>query len=257
MTGDHNIKLFGLLGYPLSHSFSKKYFKDKFEREKIENVDYQNFEINNIALLNQLLENNTNLKGFNVTIPYKESIIPFLDELDDNASQIGAVNVVKCTRVKNSFYLKGFNTDYYGFKASLLNYMTGEEKTALVLGNGGAAKAVIHTLKSLKIKYQVVSRKAAVHNGFIDYSAVDDNLIAATHIIVNTTPLGMWPNTDNRPDIPYQAITKDTIAFDLIYNPEVTKFLELAAESGAIVVNGLEMLKLQAEKAWEIFNFES
>jgi len=254
MTGSSNIELYGLLGYPLSHSFSQKYFKDKFEREQIKNADYQNFELADINLLNQLLESNSNLKGFNVTIPYKETIIPFLDELDKNAAEIGAVNAVKCSRINNNFHLKGYNTDYYGFKTSLVKNLKGEERKALVLGNGGAAKAVVHALKTLNVDYQIVSRKAAITPHVIDYSVVNENLVRSADVIINTTPLGMWPNVDDMPDIPYHAITKNSIVFDLIYNPQNTKFLRLAAKSGAIVVNGLEMLKLQAEKAWEIFN---
>lgn len=247
------INIFGLIGYPLSHSFSKKYFTEKFKKEGIINTVYKNFEIENISLLPQIIENNPFLKGLNVTIPYKKSIIPYLNELDENAEAIGAVNVVDLKEIDNQLSLKGYNTDYYGFLNSLKKYLGGDEKNALILGNGGAAKAVIHALKTLNIHYKIASRKTEASSDTVQYSSIDEQFISKMNIIVNTTPLGMWPNVDFAPDIPYHSISKGTIAFDLIYNPEITLFMEKAIKFGAIAVNGLEMLRLQADRAWEIF----
>jgi len=250
-------KLYGLIGYPLSHSFSQKYFRNKFKMENIEGVNFLNFQIENINQLDQVLIDNPLLQGFSVTIPHKEKIINLLDEVDNHARQIGAVNAVRCFKTIKGNYLKGYNTDYYGFLNALKPFLNGNEKTALVLGNGGAAKAVLYTLNHINIKTIVVSRKNIDKSSTIQYHQIDEQLLSETDIIVNTTPLGMWPNIDNCPPIPYSYIKKNTIAFDLVYNPEKTKFMECAEENGAIVTNGMVMLELQAEKAWEIFNMET
>lgn len=247
-------RVFGLIGYPLSHSFSKKYFAEKFERENITDAVYTNFEIENINMLLEVLDNNPALKGFNVTIPYKQSIIPYLDDLDENAAQIGAVNTVKCKKNENGWFLKGYNTDYYGFKQSLEKYLKGGEKFALILGNGGAAKAVVQAIKSLGIDYRVVSRKPSEDKFVITYEDLNRAILNQTDILVNTTPLGMWPKIDLLPNIEYNHLKEGGIAYDLIYNPEETLFMETAKSHGAVTSNGLDMLILQAEKAWSIFN---
>ena len=250
-------KLYGLIGYPLSHSFSQKYFRDKFKMENIEGVDFLNFQIENINQLDQVLFENPLLQGFTVTIPHKEKIINLLDEVDNHALQIGAVNAVRCFKTQGGNFLKGYNTDYYGFLNALKPFLTGNEKTALVLGNGGAAKAVIYALNNINIKTIVVSRRIIDKPNFIQYHEINEQLLNETDLIINTTPLGMWPNIDNCPSLPYSSIKKNTIAFDLVYNPARTKFMDCAEENGAIVSNGMIMLELQAEKAWEIFNMDT
>ncbi|NJO92428.1 MAG: shikimate dehydrogenase [Chloroflexia bacterium] len=248
-------KLYGLIGYPLSHSFSAKYFAEKFQRENITGAEYRNFEIEKIQQLTEILESNPNLIGFNVTIPYKEVIIPYLDELDADAQKIGAVNTVRVLRDGCDIQLKGFNTDFYGFSESLKEFLYGSEKKALVFGNGGAAKAVIYSLQCLGVDYYIVTRSSDCNDpAVINYKNVTEKLIKESDLLVNTTPLGMWPNIMNSIDIPYDAIKQGTIAYDLIYNPEETMFMKKSKENGAIVVNGLRMLELQAEKAWEFFN---
>lgn len=247
-------KIYGLIGYPLSHSFSKKYFTEKFQRENIKGAEYKNFEIENIQQLTEVLKSHPNLTGFNVTIPHKETIIPYLDELNTSAQKIGAVNTVKVTRVAGNISLKGFNTDFHGFSESLNEFLTGTEKKALVFGNGGAAKAVIYSLQCLDFDYHVVTRRGGVGERIINYNEVTEKLITESDLLVNTTPLGMWPNVNEAVDIPYHAIKHGTIAYDLVYNPEETMFMKKSRLNGAIVVNGLKMLELQAEKAWDFFN---
>ena len=244
------MKVFGLIGYPLTHSFSKKYFSDKFAKEGIEGCQYDLFEINEIDKLTSVVEEaGTSLKGLNVTIPYKQAVIPFLKEIDPAAQRIGAINVIK--PIEGG--LKGYNSDYYGF----LNSLRGIEpllagKKALILGTGGASKAVKTALEDEGVEYKYVSRKSS--EGVYSYSEITPEIIQEYSIIINSTPLGMSPNIDACPDIPYSALTSSHILFDLVYNPLETKFMRLGAEQGARVKNGLEMLELQAEKAWEIWN---
>jgi shikimate dehydrogenase len=247
-------RVFGLIGYPLSHSFSQKYFRDKFETEQIKGVDYLNFQLLHIEELQRVIENNPLLNGFNVTIPYKEKILKFLNEIDTDAEQIGAVNTVKFIHTSKGKILKGYNTDFYGFHTSLKKIMNGDEKKALVLGYGGAAKAVIYALKKMDIEVYIASRNNLSITGSLIYEQINQKFLNEIDIIVNTTPLGMWPNVDKYPEINYHWIHINTIAYDLIYNPEKTMFLKLCENNGAIIKNGYEMLILQAEKAWEIFN---
>jgi shikimate dehydrogenase len=255
MNSQENInRLFGLIGYPLSHSFSQNYFRKKFETEQIQGVDYLNFPLNQIEELQNVIENNPLLNGFNVTIPYKETILQFLNEIDSDAEQIGAVNTVKIIHTSKGKILKGYNTDFYGFNTSLKKLMKGDEKKALVLGYGGAAKAVLYVLKKLGIDVNIASRSNLPIRGSMLYGQINQKLLNEIDIIVNTTPVGMWPGVDKYPDIHYPWIRSNTVAYDLIYNPEKTMFLKLCEKNGAIVKNGLEMLILQAEKAWEIFN---
>ncbi|WP_338356262.1 shikimate dehydrogenase [Yeosuana marina] len=242
----------GLLGKNISYSFSKSYFKDKFENEQIDNVSYENFDIETIELFPSLIKNTKNLKGLNVTIPYKESVIPFLDELDDKAKEIGAVNTIRITK-KNK--LIGYNTDYYGFKKSLTPFLKNHHKQALILGTGGASKAIAYSLKQLNIKYCFVSRTAKKGVQFT-YNTLTKDVINQHQIIINCTPLGTSPNVDLYPDIPYDAITSNHILYDLIYNPDETKFLKQGKQQHAITINGLNMLKFQAEKAWSIWKID-
>ncbi len=242
-------KVFGLIGYPLSHSFSKKYFNEKFQKEGIENTVYQNFEIDNITLFKNVVKEE-NLIGLNVTIPYKQEVIPFLDELHPAAKKIGAVNVIKLKDGK----LIGYNSDYYGFINSLKKLVKGslQHKKALLLGTGGASKAVKVALEDEGVSVQYVSRNKS--EGIISYTDLNKEIIEVSDIIVNCSPLGMYPKVDACPDIPYSFINSKHILYDLVYNPEETLFMKKGKENGAVVSNGLEMLVLQAEKAWEIWN---
>jgi len=245
------MKVYGLIGFPLSHSFSKKYFDNKFEKENIKNVSYKNFSIENIKLFPKILNSEKNIKGFNVTSPYKLEIIPFLDKIDIAAKEIGAVNCVKVSFGK----LIGYNTDVYGFVESLKKHLNKEVKSALILGTGGAAKAVSYGLKTLDIKHKFVTSKIEkINNSTIHYSNLHSDIIKNNLLIINATPLGIFPNINEKPDISYRYVTSKHILFDLIYNPSETLFLKEGIKRNATSINGYEMLKLQAEKAWEIFN---
>jgi shikimate dehydrogenase len=252
--------LYGLIGYPLSHSFSKKYFTEKFEKENIANSTYELFELQDIQDFPALIAEKRplGLRGLNVTIPHKQNVIPYLDELDEKATKIGAVNVIK---ISQNGKLKGYNSDYYGFKTSLLNCMEKHKKNdlnqnnlqnykALVLGNGGAAQAVKVALEDVGIEYLVVSQRKNADT--ITYDEVE-NLLPTYHLIINTTPLGMYPNVEAAPTLPYSCINSKHYIFDLVYNPLETLLMKKGIENGAKVCNGLEMLHLQAEKAWELW----
>lgn len=243
------MKLYGLIGHPLSHSFSKQYFTHKFEKEEITDCKYETFDLPYINLLPEIFKNNPNLKGFNVTIPYKKSIIPFLSEIDEVAKEIGAVNTVKIEGKK----LIGYNTDYFGFKQSLKPFLEISQERALILGTGGASKAVFYVLNSLNINCLFVSRNPTKDNE-ISYEDVNEYVIRNHQIIVNTTPIGTFPNVNEKPAISYDDITPKHLLYDLVYNPAETAFLKEGKQKGAIVLNGLQMLQLQAEKAWEIWN---
>lgn len=244
----------GLIGYPLGHSYSARYFNDKFSRENISG-SYRLFPLENLNSFEELLSENKDLIGLNVTIPYKETIIPHLDSLSNEAASIGAVNTIKIKRTKDKINTIGYNTDWSGFIASLPPRVITEVKAALVLGSGGASKAVTYALEKIGIAVTVVSRTAR-HNAIpkqIRYDAVDSKLLASHLLIVNTTPLGMYPNVNAALPIPYQSISKNHICYDLIYNPEKTEFMKLCALRGATVINGLEMLERQADAAWNIW----
>ncbi|MEO0037979.1 MAG: Shikimate dehydrogenase [Bacteroidota bacterium] len=244
-----NNKIFGLIGKDISYSFSKKYFTEKFAQDLYEDCTYENFDIPNIEDFPSILKNNPNLKGLNVTIPYKESIIPYLDTVSDKAFQIGAVNVIRFTKKGN---LKGYNSDWFGFKKSLEPLLQFHHKKALILGTGGAAKAVAFALDQIGITYSFVSREANPNT--IDYSLINATTFDNHQIIINCTPVGTSPNTKDFPPIPYNYFSSQHIAFDLIYNPEETQFLKQAKKQGAVTKNGYEMLVFQAEKAWKIWN---
>ena len=244
-------KIYGLIGYPLTHSFSQNYFNQKFRNENID-AEYVNFEIPDIGDLMEVISENPNLHGLNVTIPYKEQVIPYLDEIDDDAAQIGAVNVIKFIRNKNSVIFKGYNSDIIGFCDSIAPLLTPNRNKALILGTGGAAKAVYHGLKKLGVEPIYVSRNK--QEGMLTYGELTNDIMAEYKVIVNTTPLGMYPRMDECPNIPYQCLTKEHLCYDLLYNPDVTLFMKRAEENGAEVKNGLEMLLLQAFAGWNIWN---
>ncbi len=245
------IRRYGLIGYPLGHSFSRQYFTEKFAAGGLHNHIYENFELEDIWQLPALLEEHPDLCGLNVTIPHKETVVPYLDWLEDSASRVGAVNTIKISRGR----LSGYNTDYYGFRQSLLNWLPGEPATykALILGSGGAARAVAAVLEELGIVYLIVSRKQ--QSGQLVYDDLPANkILTHTPLLINTTPLGMYPHTDTYPDIPYHHLTPEHFVYDLVYNPEETLLLQKARERGAATKNGLEMLHLQADRAWEIWS---
>ena len=244
------MRRFGLIGKNISYSFSRNYFKNKFESETISNTTYENFDIENINEFESKLKLLPNINGFNVTIPYKESIIPFLDKLNKKAKAIGAVNTVKIS--KKGKYI-GYNTDYYGFKKTLKPQLKAHHKKALILGTGGASKAIAFALKSLNIEYHFVSRNASKKVSYT-YSNLSEKIINTHQIIINCTPLGTFPEVDICPNIPYKGISEQHILFDLIYNPEISKFLNYGNEKGANTINGYKMLEFQAEKSWRIWN---
>lgn len=246
------MKTFGLIGYPLGHSFSQKYFTEKFKAENIE-ARYLNFPIENIGELPSLLEKHPYLAGLNVTIPYKQQVIEYLDQVDQVAREAGAVNVVKITWDGSKPCLKGYNSDIIGFSSSIKPLLRSHHKKALILGTGGASKAVAYALKDLGLLYRFVSRTPQ-HPSHVSYESLNKEILKEYTVIINTTPMGMAPKTDQCPSIPYNGISSQHLAFDLIYNPETTLFMQKCSEGGALVKNGLEMLHLQAEAAWNIWN---
>lgn len=244
---------YGLIGYPLKHSFSIGYFNEKFKSENID-AEYVNFEIPSINDFMEVIEEHPNLRGLNVTIPYKEQVIPFLDELDPDTAKIGAVNVIKIIKQpKGKVRLIGYNSDIIGFTNSIQPLLQEHHKRALILGTGGASKAVYRGLQNLGIDCIFVSRSHKA-NGTLTYQELTPEIIAMYTIIVNCTPLGMYPNVDSCPDIPYELLTSNHLLYDLLYNPNVTLFMKKGEERGAVTKNGLEMLLLQAFAAWEIWN---
>ena len=242
------MKRYGLIGHPLKHSMSRHLFNEKFEYEGLDCL-YQHFDLKSLYELHEIMEKYPDLCGFNVTIPYKEAIIPLLDEIDDVAEEVEAVNVVKITDSK----LKGYNTDVYGFE-QLLNRAIKDRQIehALILGTGGASKAVQYVLKKKNIPYSTVSR--SIEKGDFTYDTLTDEVLRQNHLIINTTPVGMFPQIDNFPDLHYQGLSKKHILIDLIYNPKETAFMELGKTWGAKVFGGMQMFEEQAKKTWEIFN---
>lgn len=243
--------IFGLIGKNIGYSFSRGYFTQKFEELGLADHLYTNFDIENIEKFDTEIKNIGNLKGCNVTIPYKEKIIPFLDEIDEEAQKIGAVNTIK---ILPDGKFKGFNTDYFGFENSIKGLLQPIHKKALILGTGGASKAVAFALVNLGLDYRFVSRKEANSAQHLTYKDLDSSVLQDFTVLINTTPLGTSPQTDDCPDVPYEFISKNHLLFDLIYNPAETLFLSKGKAQGAKIKNGLEMLELQAEKAWEIWN---
>ena len=242
---------YGLIGYPLGHSFSIGYFNEKFENEDI-NATYENFEIPSIDGLPEILDSNPNLRGLNVTIPYKEKVIGFLDALSKDAREIGAGNVIRVTHKGSKTILKGFNSDVIGFTQSIEPLLERFHKKALVLGTGGASKAIEYGLRKLGLETLKVSRTEKP--GTIQYSKITPETIKEYNVIVNCTPIGMYPHADECPNLPYEAMDGHTLLYDLIYNPDETLFMKRGKAHGAIVKNGLEMLLLQAFASWEFWN---
>jgi shikimate dehydrogenase len=246
------MKQLGLIGFPLSHSFSVKYFREKFIREGISDFEYRNYPIRSVQELRLLIEEGEDLIGLNVTIPHKKEVMPLLDELDQEAEEIGAVNTIRILRSSGKIHLKGYNSDAYGFRESLLPLLAAGHQNALVLGTGGASKAVTYTLENLGIAYQYVSRDPATDQ--LHYLDLCYAVVKKYTLIINTTPLGTYPNTATFPNIPYDLLTSGHVLYDLVYNPPETEFLRLGKQKGATVKNGHEMLILQAERSWEIWN---
>lgn len=244
---------YGLIGHPLGHSFSRQYFAEKFQSLGIE-AEYQNFDLAEIAEVKDVVREHQDLKGFNVTIPYKQQIIPYLASLSDEAAEIGAVNTVRVVRNAEGVRLEGYNTDIIGFTESIRPMLKEWHRHALVLGTGGASKAVVVGLKRLGIEVLQVSRTP--REGMIGYENITHETLHIYNVVVNCTPVGMFPHVDESPLLPYEAMNSETVAFDLVYNPLETQFLQRAKAAGAAVQNGLQMLHLQAEAAWKIWNFE-
>ena len=264
-------RIFGLIGNPLGHSFSRGYFNEKFSNENIHDAEYKNFGIPSLSYLDEVL-NTPGLCGLNVTIPYKEEIIPFLDILSPEASEVGAVNTIRITKKNGEIIREGFNTDVYGFSMSLKPFLLNLHERALILGSGGGSKAVQYVLEKLGIEYRVVERERergekdmygnpdVSAGGMKDkvqrlkYRDLNEYILSSHLLIINTTPLGMHPSTELFPDIPYEFISENHLLYDLIYNPEETVFLRKGREKKAVTLNGISMLRLQAEKSWQIWN---
>lgn len=250
------MKTFGLIGHRLGYSFSRNFFTEKFAAENLQEHEYVNFELDSIDEFPGIFERGLDICGLNCTIPYKQQIMPFLNEIDPEAAQVGAVNTVKILSVNGKRYLKGFNTDIYGFENSLRPMLEEKHRKALILGTGGASKAIRHILNKLQIEFVSASIEEALFEKEIRYSQIDAALLKEHLIIIQATPLGTFPNVEACADIPYQYLTADHVCFDLVYNPEETLFLKKAKLQGAKTKNGLEMLHLQAIRAWEIWNAE-
>jgi len=243
---------YGLIGYPLGHSFSISYFNQKFTDEDIDAV-YENFEIPTIDALTEVLDSNPNLRGLNVTIPYKEKVLPFLDSISPEARAIGAVNVIRVTHDGKDVILKGYNSDVIGFTKSIEAMLDKKwHQKALILGTGGASKAIDYGLRNLGLETVFVSRYERPDT--IQYKSITPEVVKEYNVIVNCTPLGMYPKTEECPDLPYDAMDSHTILYDLIYNPDETLFMKRGAEHGAQTKNGLEMLLLQAFASWEFWH---
>ena len=244
------MRKFGLIGYPLGHSFSKKYFSEKFVREGIQGCQFELYPIESISEFPQLLDSESSLEGLSVTIPYKEQVIPFLDALDPACAQIGAVN---CIRIRDGIKT-GFNTDYLGFKHSLQSWLGTEIPNALVLGTGGASKAVQQALRDLEIPYRIVSRTQ--REGQLTYADLKEQpeWLASHSLIINTSPLGTYPQVEDMPDIPLEQLYATHRVYDLVYNPPITRLMQECISQGGTAKNGQDMLELQAEAAWSIWN---
>jgi len=245
------MRRFGLIGYPLGHSFSKKFFTEKFERENIVSCAYENYPLKSIEEFPVLLHSVPELAGLNVTIPYKTSVIRYLDSVDREASEIGAVNVIKLRRLKDRIETFGFNSDITGIRDSI-RHVLNDIKQAMVLGTGGSSRSVCFVLEKSGIKVIRVSRNRG--KGVVTYDEITPELLDQTDLIVNTTPLGMFPDTGSKPNINYHYLKKRHILFDLVYNPEITAFLYEGQKRGCAIIKGIEMLWSQAERSWVIWN---
>jgi len=246
------MRKFGLIGFPLEHSFSKEYFAGKFSREKITDCTYENFPINSIKEFPDLLRKNPDLCGLNVTIPYKTEILKYVNITEDVVDQIGAANVLKIKRDNGKVYISAHNSDVYGIKDTLIPCARGKRRKALILGTGGSSKAVAWTLRKMGCEAILVSRRGRA--GILTYSEINSALLENIDLIVNTTPLGMFPNIDSKPEIDYSLLGNKHILFDLVYNPEMTTFLKMGKERGCKIITGMKMLRSQADRSWEIWN---
>jgi len=242
---------YGIIGNPLGHSFSRGFFTEKFAREGID-AQYLNFQIPEIKLLPEVLKENPELRGLNVTLPYKREVIPFLDELSEEAREIGAVNVIRCTMDNGRWTMKGFNSDIIGFTESIKPLLKPHHKKALILGTGGASRAICVGLNRLGLEWKYVSRTP--NEGMFTYNDITAETLKEYEVIVNCSPVGMYPKVDECPAIPYEYLTPDNLLFDLVYNPEITLFMKKGTLQGATVKNGLEMLHLQAIASWNFWN---
>ena len=248
------MRKFGLIGKSLDHSWSKEYFQQKFINEKINNCVYENFPLGDLNGLRNLVLQDSSLSGLNITNPYKLEVLKYLDDLDSVAEAVQAVNCLQINRSGLSLQLKGYNTDMVAFMESLKPLLHETDRKALVLGTGGAARAICHALKELNIGHSIVSRQ--VRKGMLTYADLNKQIITGHHIIINATPVGMFPDNEQCPPLPYSCLTSYHLLYDLVYNPEMTLFLKKAQEPGARIKNGLEMLQLQAELSWKIWNFQ-
>jgi shikimate dehydrogenase len=248
------MRKFGLIGYPLGHSFSQKYFTEKFALEKIADCSYQNFPLKHIEEFPDLIRKNPDLCGLNVTLPYKTAILNYIDAREAAIDEIGAVNVLKFKRIGGIFKIYGFNSDVTGIRDSILPYLNDNVKNVMILGTGGSSRAVNYTMKILGLNVTLVSRNRK--HGVICYRDLTPGLIRNTDIIINTTPLGMFPDISTKPDINYDLLKEKHILFDLVYNPEYTSFLKMGKERGCKIITGLTMLYSQADRSWEIWNEE-
>lgn len=257
------MRTFGLIGFPLTHSFSEKYFTEKFRREGTDDAVFRLFPLEKIETLPELIEAHPGLRGLSVTIPWKEKVIPYLDALDETAKTIGAVNCIRIDWKKatadstvNRPHLTGFNTDTYGFRQSLKPFLASHHERALILGTGGASKAVEFVLREIGVECIFVSREKKEIPGktVLTYSDLNEYVIGAFRLIVNCSSVGTFPNVNEAPAIPYERVTKDHFLYDLVYNPAETEFLKRGKAQGALTLNGYDMLKMQAEKAWETWN---
>jgi len=248
------MKTYGLIGHRLGYSFSRNFFTEKFAKENLSEHEYLNFELDTIDEFPGIFEKGKEICGLNCTIPYKQQIMQFLDEIDAEAAEIGAVNTVKIINQNGKRILKGFNTDIYGFENSLRPMLGEKHQKALILGTGGASKAIKYILNKLQIEFVSASIEDQLYEKEIRYNQIDEELLKEYLIVIHATPIGTFPNVDICPDIPYQSITSEHVLFDLVYNPEETLFLKKGKAQGAKTKNGLEMLHLQALRAWEIWN---
>lgn len=248
------MKTYGLIGHRLGYSFSRNFFTEKFAKENLSEHEYLNFELDTIDEFPGIFEQGKEICGLNCTIPYKQQIMQFLDEIDAEAAEIGAVNTVKIINQNGKRILKGFNTDIYGFENSLRPMLGEKHQKALILGTGGASKAIKYILNKLQIEFVSASIEDQLYEKEIRYNQIDEELLKEYLIVIHATPIGTFPNVDICPDIPYQSITSEHVLFDLVYNPEETLFLKKGKAQGAKTKNGLEMLHLQALRAWEIWN---
>jgi shikimate dehydrogenase len=244
---------FGLIGHSISHSFSKTYFEAKFSALQLSHATYQNFDIHNLDTLKSIIVDH-HISGLNITTPFKETIIPLLDEVDETAKQIGAVNCVKVIWKNNAPYLIGYNTDYYGFAQSIKPFLEPIHQQALILGTGGASKAIAFALKNIGIDYYFVTSGEKKASNYFNYEDLNNHVLNAFKLIIQCTPIGMFPQINDCVNLPYEFLTAEHLLVDLIYNPEETIFLKKGKEKGSMTMNGLNMLKLQADKAWQIWN---